>query len=522
MIDHGREAKFLTASKSDMELYESMLPVDHKLCQIVDAVDFEIFRPVVESGYSKIGQPTGYAMISYKLEVLKYFYNLSDRAVIERANTDVAFRWFLKLPIREMLSDHTLLNRFRGRMGSETYQKLFHQLIASARSRGIVKDQLRLKDATHIIANISIPSTIALVSQVRERLLHLLDRFDGEAAAGYRVAVETMRDQTKESGDALRLNQRIELLDTIVSDLGKRIEEDTIPKENLAKIRECVDLATKILSQKKSEKTTREIRSLADPEAMRGKHGAFYDGYVMDVMLDADSELITAIDVLQAGGDEAQGAIALLDQERSAHGNAPKELSIDGAGHNGEMIRKLEGNDENGVTVFVPPKSARSDVQIAADQFEVVQTEERGQQVRCPEGKTSQYSQRDGDGTTYRFTKATCKECPLVQQCCKKIGTSPFGRSVRKNDYQEEYDRVRSRSQTARFDEVRRLHPSIERKINECANHNGGRHARYRGREKVRQQIFGVGLAVNLKRLAKIIRGQRAQKAAPTPTMACC
>ena len=55
-----------------------------------------------------------------------------------------------------------------------------------------------------------------------------------------------------------------------------------------------------------------------------------------------DSRLITELNVLPAGGDEATDAIALIRQEEETHGNDVAALSIDGAGFNGPMLRELE------------------------------------------------------------------------------------------------------------------------------------------------------------------------------------
>ena len=55
--------------------------------------------------------------------------------------------------------------------------------------------------------------------------------------------------------------------------------------------------------------------SVVDPDTRRGKHGDFYDGYLLDVMIDADSEIITELEVLQAGGDEAKDAVHLVEIE---------------------------------------------------------------------------------------------------------------------------------------------------------------------------------------------------------------
>ena len=52
-------------------------------------------------------------------------------------------------------------------------QQLFDALVGQARQLGLVKDRLRLKDATHIIAGVAVPSTIRLVAQVRDQLLDL-------------------------------------------------------------------------------------------------------------------------------------------------------------------------------------------------------------------------------------------------------------------------------------------------------------------------------------------------------------
>ena len=84
-----------------------------------------------------------------------------------------------------------------------------------------------------------------------------------------------------------------------------------------------------------------QLRALTDVEARRSKHGDYYDGYLLDVLLDADSELITALDVLPANGDEAVNAEALLAQEERAQGNDVAALSIDRIGFNGPVLQAL-------------------------------------------------------------------------------------------------------------------------------------------------------------------------------------
>jgi IS5 family transposase len=81
------------------------------------------------------------------------------------------------------------------------------------------------------------------------------------------------------------------------------------------------------------------------------------------------------------------------------------------------------------------------------------------------------------------------------------------GRTVIKNDYQTEYDRLRARAQTARYQEVRREHPKVERKLAEIMQQHGGRRARYWGRWRVKIQYLLLGLVVNIKRMVKCLLG---------------
>jgi transposase len=103
-----------------------------------------------------------------KLEYLRYHDNLSDRQVIARAATDVAYREFLQLGLEAPLPDPSSLCHFRGRLGVDGFRAVFRQLLAKTREQGLVKDRLRLKDASHVIANIAIPSTLALVAQIQD------------------------------------------------------------------------------------------------------------------------------------------------------------------------------------------------------------------------------------------------------------------------------------------------------------------------------------------------------------------
>lgn len=491
---------------SDVAMYRAILPSDHPLIDALELIPWQSLESVLEGFYCEDrGQPAFRPVFLLKMEFLRYKYNLSDRQVFDRARTDILFRWFLQIPIRFHFPDFTLLTKFRGRLGAEGFKTVFDQLVGFARTAGLVKDRLRLKDASHVIANIAVPTTLKLFGQLRDRLLTQMAKFDKDAAQGYQILADQIREQTLGQNSDARLEPRVTLLQDILYTIRQFAEPpDANTNSSWQELQRLCQLAEQILDDQAHPERGRRTLSLVDSQARRGKHGDWYDGYVLDVLMDADSELITALDVLEAGGDEAKNAIALVRAEQDAHGHQIEQLSIDGAGFNGVMLRELEDPEGLNVTVFVPPKSQPENDLFPPSAFRI---SESGDSVTCPAGQTSSYRQADkrGNGWIFRFTRSQCDGCPLVTQCKSKPQSGAFGRSVTKSDYETEYQRARQRATTAEYRAVRKEHPAIERKLNDILNHHGGRFARYWGHEKVRAQEFMTGFTANAKQIIKLL-----------------
>jgi transposase len=183
------EPDYLPPDERDREIFEATVPEDHYLRRVKDVIDFERFRPILADAYCKDqGRPAKEPLLLLKLEFLQYQYNHSDRQVIMHACSNMAYRYFLDLSLYSSLPHHTLLTYFRQRLGTQRHQQIFDAMVGQARERGLVKDRLRLKDATHVLANIAIPTTIALVAQTRERLLQALEPW-APAEASINVSV---------------------------------------------------------------------------------------------------------------------------------------------------------------------------------------------------------------------------------------------------------------------------------------------------------------------------------------------
>jgi len=497
-------------SDQDQLIFETLVPADHYLRQVHAVVDFERYRTTMARCYHATdGRPADDPVVLLKLGFLQTHYNLSDREVVAQAQVNVAFRSFLNLALTDSLPHPSLLTVFRARLGEKLYEQLFDGVVAQARTHGLVKDRLRLKDATHIIANIAIPSTIRLVAQMRQRLLDAAEPFAADQVTAERAHALAIRTATADLSDEERLLARVTQLrqivawaDQVSSGLGPLPEELAPTRRAFA---DALALAHQILADRDNSDRSDQVVSVHDPDARRGKHGAYFTGYLLDVALDADSQIITALEVLPANGDEAADATSLIAREETAHDNDVQTLSIDKAGFRGELLREWQNPDGLNLEVVVPPTHVDLTPYFTAADF----THDADQgALTCPGAVTTTRRTRNrvDTGWKYVFPQNRCATCPLQDRCLERLPKAT-GRMVVINDYAAEYAVARQKATTPRYRQVRREHPAIERKLAEMIRQHDGRWARYRGRARNRIQYLLTGLVVNVKRMVRLLLG---------------
>jgi len=500
---------FVPLNDFERQLFSRLVPEDHFLRQLGRVIDFERFRPLLAEHYApREGRPALDPVFMLKLDLLSIHYRWSDRELMRQAQVNMAHRLFLNLGSDSVLPHPTSMTYFRERIGADVLQDIFHGVLGQARERGLVKDRLRLKDATHVIANIAIPTTICLVAQMRDRLLEAAEALAPQTTAAHWQEVDRLCTHSEALPDVERLALRVQHLRAVVAWAEELPASDAFAAGTPAaqdKLRGAVALAHKVLADRDDPQASDRLISVFDPDARCGKHGDFFDGYLADVSMDADSELITGINVLPANGDEGGDAAHLIRQEEAAHGNDVAALSIDGAGYRGPVLRELTAADGLHLEVFTPP-SQRVPLTVFGPQAFTRSADQKT--LTCPAGQTTTQRERNGNdtGDKFRFAKKQCRECALREQCLADPQTK--SRTVIKNDYEVEYQAAQAKAQTAEYRRVRHEHPAIERKLSELVNRHDLRQARYRGLSKVRRQALLTATAVNLKRIVKLCAAQ--------------
>jgi transposase len=498
-------------SEFDLAVFQAVVPQDHYLRKVMACINFEAFRPRLISSYDPdFGRPAIDPVRMLKILFLRFHYRLSDRPVMERTVTDMAFRWFLTLGVHADIPNHTNGTHFRQRIGVESFQQVFQDVVTQAREHGLVRDRLRLKDATHLFADIAKVGPLPLVAQVRERLLQAAEPLFAEWVRQERALFATLRQTTAELPDDERLAQRVEHLRGLATTLQQQVADLAISPEqesnHVQRLQRALAVAFKLLADRDDPEAGDRLASAHDPDARHGKHGQFYVGYLVDVAMDADSEIITALNVLPANGVEAADAATLIHQEEEAQGNDVQGLSMDGAGYNGPVLHELTDPQGLNLDVTVPPPPMPERTTFGPERFTLQVLDDGSRVLTCPAGQTSRPRQHNTHptATQFVFKAESCATCPLREQCFPNPARKT-GRTVVKNDYQAEYDKVQAKAKTPEYEQTRRVHPKIERKLNELARHHRCRRACYRGKPKVLVQALLTALVVNVKRIVKLL-----------------
>ena len=118
---------------------ESLVPQEHLLRKVDRAVDFGNIYKIVEPLYSEDGGRRSIdPVVLFKLVLLQHLDgNGSLRGTLRRAQTDVAYRWFLRYTLSEELPHFSTVSyNFRHRFTQETIEAVFRWILDEVEGAG--------------------------------------------------------------------------------------------------------------------------------------------------------------------------------------------------------------------------------------------------------------------------------------------------------------------------------------------------------------------------------------------------
>lgn len=146
--------------QSKMEFIDlnAFVPSNHILRQINEKIDFTFIYNKMEMYYSKLGRKSLDPVLLFKMLLIGYLFNVdSERELEQEVNLNIAYRWFLGLDLTDSVPDHSTFsqNRRRRFKGSTVFQEIFDDIVKLCIEKGIVTGEVIVTDSTHIKASAS-------------------------------------------------------------------------------------------------------------------------------------------------------------------------------------------------------------------------------------------------------------------------------------------------------------------------------------------------------------------------------
>ena len=228
MLKENNQVTICMSSHS--ELYDILIDKNNFWRKLNDMVYFSfVYEELKEKYSSTMGRKAEDVIRMFKYLLLKGYYNLSDRGLVERTKTDILFKYFLGYtPEDTELIDPSLLTVFRRERlsnkenESETTTNLMDKLISKtveiALKEGIITAKNKLiQDSTHTNARYQhISPREELIKQAKKlrKSVYAIDETMKEKMPKKREASGLLEDQIEYTKELIKLLKKDERFTT--------------------------------------------------------------------------------------------------------------------------------------------------------------------------------------------------------------------------------------------------------------------------------------------------------------------
>ena len=481
---------------------------------LMDELDFETMY-CQDNGRPPIS-PKLLAMVL----LLQFHKNLSDREMERACMYDIEIKYALGLKLNERPFDHSSLGDFRKRLLEHGQSKMiFDKILNRLIDLELIKrDEIQRIDATHMIADIAIPTVVALVKKgIRE----ILKPLKGQKPQVYENIIkkidtdEYTREKVNQADEGrLDIEKRKVKLVKVVTDARNMLKglEDVHVSRGL---RKRIELLQRILRENVNESGAkpqeREYKDkpkdiLVSPIDEDARYGCKSDtkrfvGYKANITESVENRFITNIDVMRGNRPDGEPTVGMVVEQKK-NGLVPQKLIGDAAYADG-INRKLL--NDNWTKVVAPLRKTNVSTQKVYPKS-MFHFDEEMLTLTCPQGvKTDVYFEDRTHGLKqFHFPMSICRKCRVRKECTnaeegrRTVGISMFNKELREAEVY---------NTTEQFKIDMKLRPPIEGKLSELTRYHGLRRARYRGLIKVQLQSYFTAAVVNIKRWIKLILG---------------
>ena len=455
--------------------------------------------------------------------VLQTYAGVSDEEARQRATYDLRWKVALGVEVDARPFAKSTLQEFRAQLLVHAQQRaVFERSLALARQRGAFRTSPPLKvalDTTNILGRGAVKDTYNLLADgIRQVLRVLADQAGAPleawaTAAGYGRYVTDPSVKGAAGIDWDDRAARERFLGELVADADRLLEAVRAARAGLAvggaeetALVAAAGLLSRVLQQDVERGATGvavkegtapdRLVAIHDPEMRHGRKSATkrFDGHKAAVVVDTDSQLITAVAVLAGNAPDHAGALGLVEQTEAATGCAVAESYGDGAYGDG-ATRQAFADADRVLIAKVPRGTNRGRFPKTAFQIDLA-----AGTCTCPAEQTTHDLHRIAGGQQgFRFAADVCGPCPRRVQCVAGAG----GRTVALHPQEALLQAARTFQASPAFAEARRRRQTVEHRLARLVQ-LGIRQARYVGRTKTLFQVLMAAAVANLTLLARM------------------
>ena len=451
---------------------------------------------------------------------------VSDAEAKARADFDIRWKVSLGIEIEDRPFAKSTLQVFWAQLIlHDKVRAVFESSLRLARQSGYLKKRgMRVAlDTTFILGRGAVKDTYNLLADGIVKLVRALASMEqtgvkewAEAQGYERYLGSSVKGESAIDWSDKRA--RAALLATIVADADRLLEiarqaQEALPEGSPE--RRGIVAAAELLGQLLLQDVERagegiglkdgvsrdRMVSVHDPEMRHGHKSSSrrFDGHKAVIVVDTDTQLITAVEVLPGNAPDNLGALELVELSEANTGVPAAETLGDAAYGDGDT-RQAFADAGRPLVARVPgrPNKAhfpKEDFRI--DLKEGTCTCPAGQVTRklLPAGKRTGATGRTHRLQAFRFDAAVCGACPLRPECV--AGFSGAGRTVQLHPQEALLQQARALQQSAAFAGYRQLRVVVEHRLARLVQ-LGIRQARYFGRTKTRFQLYLAATVANL------------------------
>jgi len=490
------------------DVYSKVISKDHLLYRINEEIDFSFVNEECKDIYDpKIGREVrNYPEMMFKAEIIQYMYGLSERQLKEQVGENLVYRWFIGYELDDNVFHFTAPGKFRNALGEERHRKLFDQILEQFKEKGLLDEyENQSIDATEIIADIAIPTTIGLI---KKAIVSILRCYEGDCP----IDREYYLGKKEKKEYKMTEKEKKLTLKKVVMDAKKIIEyfahpdvkanEETL--ESIDQLRTILKDYVKEVNEDKEphykerkKKGKDRIVSTVDKDARWGAKSddKTFCGYKNHTS-QTDRQIITDVKVTPGNVPDDRELLPNLRRQKEKN-LSPNKMRSDGIYGTIDNRKKAT---EMGTKIIAPPRTSHNKGKYYSKEDFKYYPEEK--KLVCPAGhKTNiRYWNKNGNAWVYHFDEKACKQCPKKSEC-----TYAAHRTVSiSKEYEIQQEAIRY-SKTEEYKEDMKVRAHIEPKQAEMKRFHKLKRAIYRGLERVNIQAIYTAIVVNLKRMVKLL-----------------